>query len=79
MEILSVLLGASLIVIVLWDAFETIVLPRRVTRRFRLTRFFYRRTWFLWKKLAGLLFSDKHLETWLSFFGPISLLLLLSM
>lgn len=79
MEILSVLFGASLIVIVLWDAFETIVLPRRVTRRFRLTRLFYRRTWFLWKKLAGLLFSGKHLETCLSFFGPISLLFLLGM
>jgi len=26
---------------VLWETFETIVLPRRVTRQFRLTRFFY--------------------------------------
>ncbi len=79
MTILSALLGASLILIVLWDAFETIILPRRVTRRFRLTRLFYRRTWFLWKKVAGALFSGRHQETYLSFFGPISLLLLLTL
>lgn len=79
MAILSTLLGAVLIATVLLDAFETIVLPRRVTRRFRLTRLFYRRTWYLWKKFAALLFSGKHQETFLSFFGPISLLLLLSL
>ena len=39
------LLGGGVIALVLWDAFETIILPRRVTRRFRLTRAFYRYTW----------------------------------
>jgi hypothetical protein len=77
--ILSAIIGLSLILTVLWDAFETVILPRRVTRRFRLTRLFYRRTWSLWKKAADLLFSGKHRETCLSFFGPISLILLLSM
>ena len=38
MEALAVAAGSILIVFVLWDAFETIVLPRRVSRRFRLTR-----------------------------------------
>ncbi|MGD0624517.1 MAG: hypothetical protein ABSB32_07325 [Thermodesulfobacteriota bacterium] len=33
MTILSAILGALLILIILGDAFETIVLPRRVTRR----------------------------------------------
>ena len=40
MFILTGLIGIVLIVVVLWDVFETIVLPRRVTRRFRLTRAF---------------------------------------
>jgi len=31
--------GTILILVVLWDAFEVVVLPRRVTRRVRLTRF----------------------------------------
>jgi len=39
------LVGIALLAIVLWDAFETIILPRRVAGRFRLTKFFYRTTW----------------------------------
>jgi len=29
--------GCLLILIILWDVFETIILPRRVSRRLRLT------------------------------------------
>ncbi len=39
-ELLVGLLGAALMLLVLWDAFETIILPRRVTRRLRLARLF---------------------------------------
>jgi hypothetical protein len=35
------LIAIVLIAGVLWDTFETIILPRRVTRRFRLPRLFY--------------------------------------
>ena len=42
LKIFAVILGLVLILMVLWETFETIVLPRRVTRQFRLTRFFYR-------------------------------------
>jgi hypothetical protein len=62
---------------VLWDAFEAIILPRRVTRRFRLARFFYRSTWKPWSWAARWVYSDKRRETYLSFFGPLSLLMLL--
>src|SRR5205807_6957862 len=78
MEILAGVFGAAIIFIVLWDAFETIVLPRRVPRRVRLTRLFYRSTWRPWSALARLLPPGKRRETYLSFFGPLSLLLLLS-
>ena len=64
---------------VLWEGFETIVLPRRVTRRFRLTRFFYRSTWRPWVKMVGSLVRPRQQENWLSIFGPLSLLLLLSL
>ena len=36
MRIVAVIFGIVLIVLVALDAFETIVLPRRVTRRIRL-------------------------------------------
>jgi hypothetical protein len=34
-------LGVFLILMNLWDTFETIILPRRVARRLRLTTLFY--------------------------------------
>jgi hypothetical protein len=78
MAIFTASLSVALILIVLWDAFETIVLPRRVTRRVRLTRLFYRCTWRPWAALARLIRSGKRRETYLGFYGPLSLLLLLS-
>jgi len=70
-------LGAALLAAVLLDAFETIILPRRVSRRFRITRLFYRGTWLPWRATARLL-PAKRREAFLSFFGPLSLLALLS-
>src|SRR5215813_4445942 len=68
----------AIFLIVLWDAFEAIILPRRVTRRFRLTRVFYKFTWTNWKRVTRLIPSHKRRETLLSFFGPLSLLLLVA-
>ncbi len=77
MRITVAILGIALLLIVLWDAFETIVLPRRVTRKLRLTRLFYRSTWRPWRALARALPGAKRRESFLSFFGPLSLLFLL--
>ncbi|GAC1674131.1 MAG: hypothetical protein NVS9B4_28320 [Candidatus Acidiferrum sp.] len=68
--------GVAIFVIVVWDAFEAIILPRRVTRKFRLARLFYRTTWRAWKALARLVTTRKSREAFLGFFGPISLLVL---
>ncbi len=77
MAVIAAVLGFVLIAVVLFDAFETIVLPRRVTRRVRLTRLFYRATWAPWSALARRLHSEHRRETALSFYGPASLILLL--
>ena len=68
--------GVAIFLIVIWDAFEAVILPRRVTRRFRLARLFYKTTWTTWKFVTGLISSRKTRETLLGFFGPISLLIL---
>jgi hypothetical protein len=68
--------GVALILIVIWDAFEAIILPRRVTRKFRLARLYYRTTWRAWKFATSLVSSPKSREAFLGFFGPISLLIL---
>jgi hypothetical protein len=69
--------GAALFLIVMWDAFEAIILPRRVTRKFRLTRLFYRSTWRTWKLFVELIPVRKTREALLGFYGPMSLLLLI--
>jgi hypothetical protein len=79
MAIVASICGIALIVVVLLEGFETIILPRRVTRRFRLTRLFYRRTWLPWVKLVTSVVRPQWQETWLSFFGPLSMLILLSL
>lgn len=68
--------GVAIFLIVIWDAFEAIILPRRVTRRFRLARVFYKFTWRNWKFVTKLVPSRKRREALLSFFGPLSLLVL---
>ena len=70
--------GALLILGILWDVFETIVLPRRVTRRIRPTRLFYRFTWTPWWLLANAIKNKKRRETLLGIYGPLSLLALLT-
>jgi len=77
MPILSGALGVALILVVLGDAFETIVLPRRVTRRISFARLFYQLTWLFWSTTVRLIFSRRRQETFLSWYGPLSLLLLL--
>jgi hypothetical protein len=77
-KFLFALPGAALILLVLWDAFETVVLPRRVTRKFRLTRLFYRYTWMIWSAVVRRTAKGSRQETYLSYYGPMSLILLLT-
>ena len=74
--IVPVVIGLCIISVILLEAFETIILPRRVSRRFRLTRAFYIALWAPTKAIARVIRSTKARETFLSFFGPLSLLIL---
>ena len=73
----AVIFGIVIIFVVLLDAFETVVLPRRVTRHFKLTAWFYRRTWIPWRKIAGHIQTSSRQQNFLGYFGPLSLILLL--
>jgi hypothetical protein len=74
MEVLAAAVGLLLFAVVLIDAFETVILPRRVSGRFRLTRLFYLLTWTPWRALARRVRDKKRREAFLSIFGPLSLL-----
>jgi hypothetical protein len=70
------LISLVLLVFILWDSFEAMIFPRRVTRTIRPTRFFYQMTWMLWSFVARRMNPGRRRETFLSIFGPLSLLAL---
>lgn len=77
LRLLAVIFGVALIVLVALDAFETIVLPRRVTRRIRLALIFYRTARLGWVFLSHLFRSGSRRDAFLGYVGPLSLLGLL--
>ncbi len=73
------LLGFVLVFVVLRDAFETIVLPRRVAGRFRVSKIFYRASWKPWAAIGRRMVAGERRESYLSTYGPISLLVLIGL
>jgi hypothetical protein len=74
MKILIAITGLFILFATLWEAFETIILPRRVTRPIRLVRIFYRVTWKFWAMVNRFFHSKTLREAHLSYYGPLSLL-----
>ncbi len=74
MRLLIAIAGLFVLFATLWEAFETIILPRRVTRPIRLVRIFYRVTWRFWAAVNRLFRTKKMREAHLSYYGPLSLL-----
>lgn len=77
LHIAATIAGSVLILAVLMDAFEAVVLPRRVEGRFRISTWFYRVVGVPWFKLASYVQSTGRRENFLAYFGPLSLILLL--
>src|SRR5467141_4135298 len=77
MRALAEALGILTILVVFWDAFETLILPRRVSRRLRLSRIYFRTTWGVWGRTSAI-FRGQGRENFLSFYGPLSLLFLVA-
>jgi hypothetical protein len=73
MWVLGTVVSLVLILVVLVDGFEAMLLPRRVNHR-RLARLFYRSTWAVWRAAGCRMKPGKRRETFLSVFGPLSLL-----
>ncbi len=75
-ELLALIGGMALVATVLRDAFETMILPRRLNSRFGITRAYFRGLWPIWSWLAERLPRGRHRESALSLFGPLSMLVL---
>ena len=79
MHSLGLIFGLLAIGTVLLDAFETIILPRRASGKIRLTRLFYVLTWHPWSAVVARFQNRRLRESGFSFYGPLSLLLLMAL
>jgi hypothetical protein len=70
--------GLVLLLVILWDAFENVILPRYVTRTFRPSRLLLGFLWRVWSAIARKIPTSKRRESFLSYFGPLTLLLVLA-
>jgi len=77
--LLALAVGVILLGLVLQDAFEVMLLPRRVARTWRLARLYFRATWPAWALLARLIPSTARRERFLSIYGPLAMMLLFSL
>src|SRR5271157_2395987 len=77
MRVFTLIAGIVCLLAVLLDAFQTIILPRRASGRFRLTRLFYAATWQPWVFLTRWLRDPRKRDFFYSYYGPMSLIFLL--
>lgn len=73
------LFAIALLLAVLQDAFEVMLLPRRVHRHVRLTRFYFDHAWIAWTWLANRLPAGMRRERFLSVFGALSMVVLFAL
>lgn len=73
----AVVAGVLIIATVLYDAFEVMLLPRRVRHRFWLVRVFFDSTWAVWAAWGRRMPSVRRRELFLSHYGPLSMAVLL--
>jgi Ion channel len=77
MPIVAAVVGVLLVFVVLRDAFETIILPRRVSGRVRVSKIFYQVTWKPVAALGRRMPPGDRRESFLSTYGPLSLIFLI--
>lgn len=75
---LAGLAGLLLFAAVASDAFEVMLLPRRVRRQLRPVRYFFRLSWHFWSTVAVRIKRGRLRDGFLSLYGPLSMVLLLS-
>jgi hypothetical protein len=70
------ILGALLVLLVLWDTFETIVIPKLIERRFRLSTVYARSIWNIWHFFVDRLPAGGVKAAALMSFGAFSIIFL---
>ena len=80
-NIVSVAIGVVLVLVTLSDVFQSVIVPRAVGRRFRVSFYVWRAVWKLWPMLAWKFAADddSRREDFLAYFAPGMLMGLLVM
>lgn len=73
------ILGAIIFVMMAGEAFEVMLLPRRVRRGLRFVRLFFGGTWGFWSAVAKRIQRGPTRDAFLGLYGPLSMILLLSL
>jgi Ion channel len=79
LRVVTAIAAVLVIAEVLWDAFETVVLPRRVSHRVRLTLVYSRTTWRAWTAFVRRFPAIERREAAAAIYGPIAILILLAL
>ncbi len=78
MNVLGVILGTLTILAVGIDAFEAMLLPRRIRRPVRIIRYYFALTWGIWGWIGRHMKIGRARDAFLSLYGPISMIGLLA-
>ena len=71
---LEFLVGLAIVLVVFYDLFQSVVLPRPAINKLATVRFLLRRMWAGWKLVGDRITSIPRREKWLATFGPLSVL-----
>jgi hypothetical protein len=78
MEVVAFVAGIAVLALVVWDVFETIVVPRPTPGWFRIARYIVRSLWTAWRGFAIRQRSDRRRDVLLGLFAPATTMILLA-
>jgi len=76
-DLIWFLIGSLCLGLVLWDVFQTIVVPRPTPGRFRITRYLIAPTWRAWRALGARARSDLARDQFYGLYAPAAVIMLL--
>jgi hypothetical protein len=70
--------GLALILVVFYDLFQSVVLPRPAINKLATVRYLLRAIWWIWRSVGNRMSSVPRRERWLATYGPIGVLAIFS-
>jgi hypothetical protein len=71
---LEIVVGLLLLLVVFYDLFQGVILPRPAVKKFGLVRLLLRTMWRGWRAIGQRMNQQSRRESWLAAFGPIGVL-----